>query len=401
VKTIIGLVILIAISLIGYRKTFVRLPLPSGARFFFLTGTEFIFIGLALGDQFLGLLDHTTIDRLGPLFSLGLGYFGLVFGLQFEREKLRRFPRPFLTAAVIQAAVTLLVVSIPFIWLVQQFTPDMPAVVLALAVGAVACCTSPTMISLIAKEGRHRSSGSMDLIRYIAGIDPIIGFTLFGAAVCAMHAAPPPLGLDFFPFLPWMGASIVFGVSMGFLLHLLIQVRCAEDELWVFIIGIITFTGGVAIFFGLSPLFVNMVAGITAANLPGSKDRVFMAIAGQEKPFYIVFLILAGAVWRLDIGLGMGLAAGYLLLRTCGKILGGYAAARVIAKDFQVTPWIGFGLLSQSGVAIAMAMDLYLSGAAPFMDKVVAMLIIAVIINELVSPEMTRQLLNRTHREVM
>jgi hypothetical protein len=73
----------------------------------------------------------------------------------------------------------------------------------------------------------------------------------------------------------------------------------------------------------------------------------------------------------------------------------------VIAKDFQVTPWIGFGLLSQSGVAIAMAMDLYLSGAAPFMDKVVAMLVIAVIINELVSPEMTRQLLNRTHREVM
>ena len=394
-KTIIGLVILVSIALVGYRKTFVRLPLPSGARFFFLTGAEFIFIGLALGDQFLGLLDHNTIDRLGPLFSLGLGYFGLVFGLQFEREKIRRFPSAFLTAAAVQAAVTLLVVFVPFIWLVHQMVPNVPAVVPALAVATVACCTSPTMISLIAKEGRHRSSVSLGLIRYIAGVDPIIGFTLFGAAVCALHAAPPPLGWDFFPFLQWIGASIVFGISMGFLLHLLIQVHCAEDELWVFIIGIITFTGGMAIFFRLSPLFVNMMAGLTAANLPGSKDRVFMAIAGQEKPFYIVFLILAGAVWRLDIGLSMGLAAGYLLLRTCGKILGGYAAARVIAKDFQVTPWIGLGLLSQSGVAIAMAMDLYLSGVAPFIDQVVAMLVIAVIINELISPEITRQLLTR------
>jgi len=74
----------------------------------------------------------------------------------------------------------------------------------------------------------------------------------------------------------------------------------------------------VAIFFSLSPLFVNMIAGVTAANLPGSKDRVFMAVARQEKPFYIVFLILAGAVWQPAAGISISLAAAYLFFRTCG-----------------------------------------------------------------------------------
>jgi len=392
-QTIVGLFILLFISLLGYRKTFVRVPLPAGAKFFFLTGTEFIFIGLALGDQFIGVLDRTTIGHLGPLFSLGLGYFGLVFGLQFEIGKIRRFPRAFVSATAIQAAVTFVWVFAPFLWLLYQIDPAASTVGSALAIGAVACCTSPTMIALIVKESACRPTGAVDLIRYIGGFDTIIGFTLFGAAVCMMHHAPPPLGIDYLPVLQWIGASIVVGIGMGVLLHLLTQVHCAEDELWVFIIGIITFAGGVSLFFGLSPLFVNMVAGITAANLPGSKDRVFVALARQEKPFYIVFLILAGAVWRPGTLLGLVLAFAYLVFRIVGKVLGGYVAVRAIAGEFSVSPWVGFGLLSQGGVAIAMAMDFYLSGGSPLIDVIVAMLVLAVIVNELISPELTQRLL--------
>lgn len=385
--------ILIFISLAGYRKIFVKLPLPAGARFFFLTGTEFIFIGLALGDQFIGLLDRETIGRLGPLFSLGLGYFGLVFGLQFEGEKLRRFPRAFLSATCIQAAVTLVFVYIPFVWLLYHLSPSGRASVFALAVGAVACCTSPAMIALVIRETKPRKAENIDLLRYIGGMDTIIGFTLFGIATCILHTGPVFSQTGFFPALQWIGISIVFGISMGALLHLLTRVNCAEDELWVFIIGIITFAGGVSLFFGVSPLFVNMICGITAANLPGSKDRVFMAIAGQEKQFYIVFLVLAGAVWNPAGLTGIALAAVYVTFRAAGKIFGGYAAARFISREFTISPLIGLGLISQSGAAVAIAMELYLSGSSPFTDMLVGMLIITVIVNELINPFMTRRLL--------
>jgi len=47
-----------------------------------------------------------------------------------------------------------------------------------------------------------------------------------------------------------------------------------------------------------------------------------------------------------------------------------------------------------------MAMDLYLAGSSPLMNQIVGMLVIAVIINELISPEITRKLLTRTWGEV-
>ena len=47
--------------------------------------------------------------------------------------------------------------------------------------------------------------------------------------------------------------------------------------------------------------------GITLANLPGSNDRIFNLLARLERPFYIVFLVLAGAIW-----LGMAIVAPFI-----------------------------------------------------------------------------------------
>lgn len=392
-QTVTGVLVLLIVALAGYRRSFARPGWPRGIRFFFLTGTQFLFIGLALGEHFLGLLDRPTIERLGPVFSLGLGYFGLIFGLQLEFEKLLRFPLQYLSSTLIQAGITFLFVFILFFWLFHQMDASRAAFIPALAIGAVACCSSPTIVALSVRETRPVKSAGIDLIRYIAGLDTIIGFTLFAAAACLVHTSPPPLGPACLPGLQWMALSIAFGMGMGYLLHLLTQTHCGENELWVFIIGIIIFSGGVSLFFELSPLFVTMVAGITAANLPGSKDRVFMAIFRQEKPFHIVFLILAGAVWQPGLVSGLVLAGFYLLSRTAGKICGGLVAASWLPVRFQVSPLIGLGLLSQSGVAIAMAMDLYLSGSGSNPDLLVAMLISAVLVNELFSPAMAGRFL--------
>ena len=60
-KVTIGVALLLVIALLGYRRTFTRLRFPIGARLIFLTGTEFILVGVALGDKLIGLLDEQTI----------------------------------------------------------------------------------------------------------------------------------------------------------------------------------------------------------------------------------------------------------------------------------------------------------------------------------------------------
>ena len=70
-------------------------------------------MGVALGDTLIGLLDEQTIRSLTPLFSLGLGAVGLLFGIQLELGKILRFPARYLPMAAIQALLTMLVVSWP------------------------------------------------------------------------------------------------------------------------------------------------------------------------------------------------------------------------------------------------------------------------------------------------
>ena len=113
-KVTIGVALLLLIALVGYRQTFTRIRLPAASRLVFLTGTEFILIGLALGDEFIGLLDETTIRSLTPIFSLGLGAIGLIFGIQLDFSVIRRFPSRYLAMAATQAIVTFLVVFAAF-----------------------------------------------------------------------------------------------------------------------------------------------------------------------------------------------------------------------------------------------------------------------------------------------
>jgi hypothetical protein len=395
-KIILGVALLLGIALIGYRRTFVRLHLPAGARLFFLTGTEFALVGVALGDPLIGLLDDASIRSLTPLFSLGLGLIGLIYGIQLELGKILRFPPRYLAMAAIQATVTMLVVFWPcYLVLERLFGDEGRGVLLAsLVLAATAACTAQTALALIERELGLRDARVLQLLRYISSLDAALGLVVFGFAFCLLHTQPV-LGFDAGRSLQWFGLSLAIGAAMGFLLQLLTRVRCSEEELLIFVIGMVVFSSGIALYFRLSPLFVNAVMGVLAANLPGSKIRIFNLLVRLEKPFYIVFLILAGAVWRPGAPWALSLAALYLGLRWLGKVSGGYLAARAAAGDSRPPRALGLGLISQGGMAVAMVMNYYQLTFSGVTSAVVTAVLIAVILNELASPSLAEAVLRR------
>ena len=395
-KVTIGVALLLIIALIGYRRSFVRLRLPRGARLIFLTGTEFILVGVALGDELIGLLDERTIRSLTPLFGLGLGAIGLIFGIQLELDKIRRFPSRYLSMAVIQAAFTMLVVfSASYFLLDALFGPDGQGILLAsLVLGATAACTAQTALALINSEFELRGARVMELLRYISSVDAVVGLAAFGFAICLLPTYPL-LGINAGVSLQWFALSLALGTAMGFLLHLLTRVRCSEGELLIFVVGMVVFSGGIALYFRLSPLFINMIMGFLVANLPGSKNRIFNLLVRLEKPFYVVFLILAGAIWRPGSPWALLIAAFYLGLRFLGKVFGGFLAARAAPDDFRPPNGLGLGLISQGGIAIAMVMNYYQLSQADVTGVVVTTVLIAVIFNELASPSLARSVLRK------
>jgi Kef-type K+ transport system membrane component KefB len=161
----------------------------------------------------------------------------------------------------------------------------------------------------------------------------------------------------------------------------------------------VLFSSGIALYFKLSPLFINAVMGFMVANLPGSKDRIFRLLVLLEKPFYLVFLILAGAVWHPESAWVLPIAALYLGLRFAGKLSGGFLAARAATAVTRPPHALGLGLVAQGGMAIAMVMNYYQLSAAPVTDVVVTTVLIAVIANELAGPSLAVRLL-RTAGEI-
>ncbi|UCG39125.1 MAG: cation:proton antiporter, partial [bacterium] len=369
---------------------------PSGARLVFLTGTEFILVGVALGDSMIGLLDEQTVRSLTPLFSLGLGFVGLIFGIQLELDRVFRFPTRYLAMAALQAVFTLLVVFWPCYFVLERlFGSDERSILMAsLVLAATAACTAQTALALIGAEFKLRGARLMELLRYISGLDAAFALAVFGLAFCLMRTHSV-LGFEAGLGLQWFAFSLLLGAAMGCLLHLLTRTRCNEEELLIFVVGVVVFSAGIALYVELSPLFINTIVGLVAVNLPGSKERIFNLLVRLEKPFYVVFLILAGAIWRPGSPWALPLAALYLGLRLVGKVAGGALAARAVPAEDRPPLALGLGLVSQGGIVIAMVMEYYQLSPAGVTGAVVTAVLIAVIANELISPSLARIALRR------
>lgn len=393
-RIVLGVTLLLVVALVGYRRSFTGLRLPLGARLVLLTGTEFILVGVALGGAMLDVLEEQTIRRLTPLFSLALGYVGLIYGIQLERDKIRRFPPRYLVSTVLESAITLLVILGPALWLLAaQFGGVSDSVLLAaLVLAAAGANTGQTTLALLVRELRMRGSHFLDLLRYIDSLDAVVGVTAIGLAFAMAHPTGPIPSLGA-ATAQWFVISALLGVALGLLLHVMTQYHCSEGELVVFGLGMILFAGGIATYLKLSPLFVNMMLGITMANLPGAHDRLFNLLIRLEKPSYLLLLILAGALWRIETLALVTFAALYLLLRTAGKALGGYVASRVVAPEVNAPRNMGLALTSLGGVAIAIVLSYYELHPSEQTQWVVTAVLGTVMANEVLSPTMIRLVL--------
>ncbi len=108
---------------------------------------------------------------------------------------------------------------------------------------------------------------------------------------------------------------------------------------------------------------------------------------------------MPGAIWRPGSPWVLPLATLYLALRLVGKLGGGYLAARAATDDSRPPLGLGLGLLSQGGMAVAMVMNYYQLSSTELTSAVVTTVLLAVILNELVSPSLAKSVL-RTAREI-
>jgi Kef-type K+ transport system membrane component KefB len=116
---------------------------------------------------------------------------------------------------------------------------------------------------------------------------------------------------------------------------------------------------GLAETFHVSLILATMTMGVVVANLKSDNSQYAHCVIERVGPLaYILFFVLVGARLQVSLLPQMGiLGLAYLLLRTVGKFGGAWLGAWLGRAVPTVRNHLGFGLLSQAGVAIGLALS--------------------------------------------
>lgn len=400
---VLSLAALLLLVLVGARRRPERLQLPDGVRLLFVTGSEFLLVGVLLGPLALNVLNEQVLAALKPFAAIAMGFVGLHYGLQLEARVLRWIPLFYNVAPLAQAMGGALATGVPAFFLLAAFYgPGRETIVASMVLGAAAACSTPAPLDLLSRDPRWSTSRLLLMLRHLAEMGELPALALFGLAVCYRHTQPVIEGWNFALTAQWLAFSVLLGLLFGGLLELLPRVGTGgPGGLVVGGIGATLMFAGASRYLRLSPLFVALIAGILVANVPGPSKRLRRFVANTETPFALFLLLLAGASWSLKGSEPLGpiavllLSVAMIALRLVGKGGAGWILARTTHALRNPPSIFGFGLVAQGGISAALALDYLDEGESAVAPVVVTMILLSVILTETIAPWILLKVLSR------
>lgn len=379
--------LLILIAFLGARFITKRTSF-SPVNFFFNSGFIYIFLGLSLGSSGLGVLEPSILSEFTPLISLGLGWVGFLFGFQLETKYLRRFPGKYISLSLLQFLFVFFLGSLAFLLILKPLYPSEQIFLLygmAVALGLLLSLNSPTLLSMASRVIPERGN-YFYLARFLASVSGFWG--IVGLAMLSSFWHYPFFESKIF----LMGGgffllSTMFPIFVGYLFHVLTKKNTSEERMLVYLLGLVFFVSGAAFYFNLPPLYLSMVMGITYSNLTKIHEKLYPLLLSTEKPLYIIFLILIGALWEVNLDYRVAILVGLLvILRMMTYILPLPLLKAVLHFPLHLPMRFGLSFLSSGGIGVAFAVSLKLAYPLPLTDIFLSVALFGVLFTEFISP---------------
>jgi hypothetical protein len=349
------------------------------SRFLVFSGAEYLLVGVLIGPQIAPrLLSEDALARLQPLVSLLLGLVGFSFGV-FASRNTRRLDAAL--AGVVSALAVVLVVGGALtalaVWLVpvdeatSSFVIRRTLVVsrgwivelyassehlwLGLGLGAAAAVGSSMSLELTMQLLRARGR-VLDFLRVCATASQITAVVLLGLGLAAARGAETAgrLGIG---VTQWALAAAGAGIACGLLFSLFIGRESDAPRIFLAAIGCVIFASGIGSALGISPLFVNLVAGVVVAATSPHSVRLREELGRLRHPLLVLLTIFAGAMWVPASGLLWLFPVAYIALRFLARRAATSLAATIFLRSPLRASRPGLGLLGQGTLAIAIGVN--------------------------------------------
>lgn len=356
-------------------------------RLLFVSGAEYILLGLLLGPQAHVLTD---LASLAPVIAFAAGWIGILYGMEMDVQRLLSDPDRSTRLAVVDSLITGGGVAVAaYFAFTEGFSIEASEAMLSAGVlGCAAAAGSSSAVDLLMDRYGTGSGGLLGLLRRASRLGDVFAILAFGILFCVFHQGEtlteqPPDTSD------WLLFTVALGALLGWLFAAFLGDDTSENNRFLALVGIIAFSSGAAFFLNLSVLTVNLILGGVLVNTRHGAE-IYSTLSRTAKPVALVLLIFAGVRFEaVPIAGGLAVAAGYIVLRWLCKAIGGWLATSgtSLRRD------IFRGMLAQDNVAIAIAISFRLLYEGESVDLAYCAILASVMLNELVSARALRGLL--------
>lgn len=351
--------------------------------------TLLLVFGILIGPEFLDLIPVLFTGSFELVSDIALVLVGFLLGGRLTAEMVKHHVRHMLWISLFAS------VGVASIIVVGLFVVGVSAP-LSILLGCIASATAPaSTVDVIAEMDARGPFAS--LLEGIVALDDAWALILFslGLAVAGALAGTNGANTLFFNVVWELGGALLLGISLGFPAAYLSGRLKPGQPMLTEALGLVFLCGGIALWLEVSFLIASMVMGAVVTHRARHHEYPFHAIKDVEGPVLVLFFVLAGATFELASLREIGAVGGlYLLLRSGGKIAGGWIGGWVCRVDSLTRRWIGVALLPQAGVAIGMAL-VAVNHFPEYRQELLSIIIGSTMFFELIGPILTRLALTK------
>ena len=387
---------------------FLRLPNVTG---YLIAGI--IFGPFVLG-KYIGGWDEGKLSAVKWISEIALGFIAFTIGTSFRKSSLQAVGKRVIIITLFEALGGA-VLTIGGLFIARIFLGDKLPISIILTLGAIACATAPAATLMVIRQYQARGPLVSTLIPVVAFDDAVALITfavLFALSKSfASNGAVSAVEILLVPLIEILG-SIIVGTVLGFLVAFGCKFFKSRANRMIMVICAILIIVGLSMLctenhwqilganLSFSPLLGCMMIGAIFINFRSDSMRTIERVDQFTPPLYMLFFVISGA--SLDITIFGSdsavivviVALVYIIFRCVGKYLGAFSSAKLTHSEPSVQKYLGFTLFPQAGVAIGLAttasQELAHLGLEKQSSLILAVILTATIIYELLGPVITK-----------
>ena len=357
VKAILGLLAILVLAYLAGHPRVQELEEMLGLSQVVTAGFPFVLLGLVAHHPAVGILSDPVLAEIRPALPLGLGWIGFAIGFRFDARRVESLPRGI-------GATLLLTSLLPFAGIVGACGL---VLVVADGLGHGTFLRDAIILGIAGIIGVRAAAPSLEGSRGDR-IAPLLqmqeGAAMLGLVLVSAFWRPsgPEVGWNL-PGVAWLFVTLGMGTLLAAVIHAALGQFKTSAEVTLLMLGAICLSAGLSSYLRLSPVAVSFLAGALLFNLPGSwKEQVRLALIRLERPVYLVFLVIAGALWQPGAWQGWLLLLLFVPARLFGKIAGTFLVRENRLADLSDEEQTRIAVAPMGALAIAVvvnAQDLY------------------------------------------